>query len=50
MIDILRKLQQILKVVNNIENHYIEELKKRDEVIKAQKRYIKDLEELVDSI
>ena len=32
---------------NNLD---IEELKKRDKIIKAQKLYIKDLEELVDSV
>jgi hypothetical protein len=50
MIDILNHLQKILKIVMNIENHYIQELKKRDLIIKAQKQYIKDLEELVDSV
>jgi hypothetical protein len=50
MIDILTHLQKILKIVINIENHYIQELKKRDIIIKAQKQYIKDLENLVDSV
>ena len=50
MIDILTHLQKILKIVMNIENHYIQELKKRDLIIKAQKQYIKELESLVDSV
>ena len=49
MIDILTHLQKIFKIVSNIEKHYIEELKKRDKIINAQKQYIKDLENLVDS-
>ena len=50
MMDILTHLQKILKIVINIEDNYIEELKKRDEIIRAQKIYIKDLERFIDNI
>jgi len=50
MMDILTHLQKILKIVINIEDHYKEELKKRDEIIRAQKQYIKDLEKFIDHV
>lgn len=46
----LEIIKQIFKILDNIDKYYIEELKKKDDIIKKQKKYIRDLERFINNI
>jgi len=46
----LEIIKEIFKKLENIEKYFIEELKKKDNIIKAQKKYIRELERFIDEI
>lgn len=46
----LEIIKEIFKKLENIEKYFIEELKRKDLIINAQKKYIKDLERFIDRV
>jgi len=50
MNELLSKLNILIKLLEDFKEYYIEELKRKDLIIKAQKNYIKDLEKFIDSV
>ena len=46
----LEIIKEIFKKIENIEKYFIEELRKKDNIIKAQQKYIKQLEKFIDDI
>lgn len=50
MNELLSKLNILIKLLEDFKEFYIEELKRKDLIIKAQKKYIKDLEKFIDSV
>ena len=49
MIEIISLLNKIFDLVKYIESYFIKELLKKDNIIKAQNKYIKDLENFIES-
>ena len=46
----LEIIKQIFKKLEDIEKYYIGELKKKDNIINTQKKYIRDLERFIDEV
>lgn len=46
----LEIIKQIFKILDNIDKYYIEELRKKDDIIKSQKKYIRELERFINNI
>lgn len=46
----LEIIKELFKKIENIEKYFIEELRKKDNIIKAQKKYIRELERFIDEI
>ena len=50
MNDLLKKLDILIKLLGEFKSFYIDEIKRRDMIINAQKKYIRDLEKFIDDI
>lgn len=48
MLEILSKLESIYDIVDNIKSFYINELIKKERIIKQQQKYIKELEDFIE--
>jgi hypothetical protein len=48
MLEILSKLESIYDIVDNIKSFYINELIKKERIIKQQQKYIKQLEDFIE--
>lgn len=46
----LEIIKELFKKIENIEKYFIEELRKKDNIIKAQKKYIRELERFIDEV
>lgn len=46
----LEIIKEVFKKLENIEKYFIEELRKKDNIIKAQQKYIKQLEKFIDEV
>ena len=48
MLELLSKLESIYDIVDNIKSFYINELIKKEKIIKQQQKYIKELEDFIE--
>jgi len=46
----LEIIKELFKKIENIEKYFIEELRKKDNIIKAQQKYIKQLEKFINEV